>query len=165
MFKKIFPLALVSSLRFLGLFIVLPVISLYADSFHSSSPLLVGLAVGGAYLTQIVFQTPMGILSDKIGRKVVVMVCLLLFLAGSLVCFIANDIVWLVIGRFIQGMGALGGVVSAMVADEVKEEERTKAMAIMGAFIFISFTISMAIGPGVVAFFGGQNGSFYSLRS
>lgn len=160
MFKKIFPLALVSSLRFLGLFIVLPVISLYADSFHSSSPLLVGLAVGGAYLTQIVFQTPMGILSDKIGRKVVVMVCLLLFLAGSLVCFMANDIITLVIGRFIQGMGALGGVVSAMVADEVKEEERTKAMAIMGAFIFISFTISMAIGPGVVAFFGGAKWLF-----
>ncbi|MEQ6411024.1 MFS transporter, partial [Salmonella enterica subsp. enterica serovar Enteritidis] len=88
------------------------------------SPLLIGLAVGGAYLTQIIFQTPMGILSDKIGRKVVVMVCLLLFLAGSLVCFIANDIITLVIGRFIQGMGALGGVVSAMVADEVKEEER-----------------------------------------
>ncbi|WP_331273312.1 MFS transporter, partial [Helicobacter pylori] len=147
-------------MRFLGLFIVLPVISLYADSFHSSSPLLVGLAVGGAYLTQIVFQTPMGILSDKIGRKVVVMVCLLLFLIGSLVCFMANDIVWLVIGRFIQGMGALGGVVSAMVADEVKEEERTKAMAIMGAFIFISFTISMAIGPGVVAFFGGAKWLF-----
>ncbi|NDV21088.1 MFS transporter, partial [Pseudodesulfovibrio sp. JC047] len=84
----------------------------------------------------------------------------LLFLIGSLVCFIANDIVWLVIGRFIQGMGALGGVVSAMVADEVKEEERTKAMAIMGAFIFISFTISMAIGPGVVAFLGGAKWLF-----
>ncbi|AFI05571.1 MFS transporter [Helicobacter cetorum] len=154
MFKKIFPLALVSSLRFLGLFIVLPVISLYADSFHTSSPLLIGLAVGGAYLTQIIFQTPIGILSDKIGRKIVVSLCLLVFLAGSLVCFMASDITMLVIGRLIQGMGALGGVVSAMVADEVREEERTKAMAIMGAFIFISFTISMAIGPGVVAFFG-----------
>ncbi|WP_104748092.1 MFS transporter [Helicobacter cetorum] len=154
MFKKIFPLALVSSLRFLGLFIVLPVISLYADSFHASNPLLIGLAVGGAYLTQILFQTPIGILSDKIGRKVVVVVCLLVFLVGSLVCFMASDIIMLVIGRLIQGMGALGGVVSAMVADEVREEERTKAMAFMGAFIFMSFTISMAIGPGVVAFFG-----------
>ncbi len=154
MFKNIFPLALVSSLRFLGLFIVLPVISLYADSFHASNPLLIGLAVGGAYLTQILFQTPIGILSDKIGRKVVVIICLLVFLAGSLICFQASDIATLVIGRLIQGMGALGGVVSAMVADLVREEERTKAMAFMGAFIFMSFTISMAIGPGVVAFFG-----------
>ena len=78
----------------------------------------------------------MGILSDKIGRKVVVMVCLLLFLAGSLVCFIANDIVWLVIGRFIQGMGALGGVISAMVADEVKEEEAHQSHGHHGSVYF-----------------------------
>ncbi|MFC3846984.1 MFS transporter [Helicobacter baculiformis] len=153
MLKQILPLVFVSSLRFLGLFIVLPVISLYATSFHASA-LMMGLAVGGAYFTQIVFQTPIGMLSDRYSRKGVVIACLGIFTLGSLLCFFAHDVVWLVVGRFVQGMGAMGGVLSAMVADEVAEEQRTHAMALMGAGIFMSFTAAMVIGPSVGMAFG-----------
>ena len=146
MLKAVLPLSIVMCLRFLGLFIVLPVISLYAQSFHSSAFLL-GLVVGGAYLTQIIFQTPLGILSDKIDRKKVVMAGLFVFMIGSIICAMASDIYMLVIGRLIQGAGAVGGVVSAQIADLVVEEKRTKAMAIMGGGIFASFTLGMLAGP------------------
>ncbi|WP_104749056.1 MFS transporter [Helicobacter cynogastricus] len=153
MLKQILPLVFVSSLRFLGLFIVLPVISLYAASFHASA-LMMGLAVGGAYLTQILLQTPIGMLSDRFSRKKVVVWCLGVFVLGSLICFFAQSVGWLVVGRFVQGMGAVGGVLSAMVADVVQEEKRTHAMAMMGAGIFFSFTIAMVIGPSVGMTFG-----------
>ncbi len=143
----------VSSLRFLGLFIVLPVISLYAASFQASA-LMIGLAVGGAYLTQILLQTPIGMLSDRFSRKKVVVWCLGVFVLGSLICFFAQSVGWLVVGRFVQGMGAVGGVLSAMVADVVEEEKRTHAMAMMGAGIFLSFTVAMVVGPSVGVAFG-----------
>ena len=146
MLKAVLPLSIVMCLRFFGLFIVLPVISLYAQSFHTSAFLL-GLVVGGAYLTQIIFQTPLGILSDKIDRKKVVMAGLFVFMIGSIICAMASDIYMLVIGRLIQGAGAVGGVVSAQIADLVLEEKRTKAMAIMGGGIFASFTLGMLAGP------------------
>lgn len=153
MLKAVLPLTLVMSLRFLGLFCVLPVISLYAQSFHSSTFLL-GLAVGGAYLTQIIFQTPLGILSDKIDRKKVVIFGLFVFMIGSTICAMAHDIITLIIGRLIQGAGAIGGIVSAQISDFVREEKRTKAMAIMGGGIFASFTIGMLLGPIVGVHFG-----------
>ncbi|WP_163535300.1 MFS transporter [Helicobacter suis] len=155
MLAKILPLVFVSSLRFLGLFIVLPVISLYAVSFHASAS-MVGLAVGGAYFTQILFQTPIGALSDRYSRKKVVIGCLGVFTVGSLLCFFAHDITCLVAGRLVQGMGAVGGVLSAMVADVVEEEKRTHAMAFMGAGIFMSFTAAMVIGPSIGMAFGVQ---------
>ncbi|WP_120951920.1 MFS transporter [Helicobacter sp. L8] len=153
MLKQILPLVLVSSLRFLGLFIVLPVIALYATHFQASA-FMMGLAVGGAYFTQILFQTPIGMLSDTYSRKAVVLGCLGVFVLGSLICFFASNITWLVAGRLVQGMGAMGGVLSAMVADEVAEEQRTHAMALMGAGIFMSFTVAMVIGPSVGMAFG-----------
>ncbi len=108
MLKQILPLVLVSSLRFLGLFIVLPVIALYATHFQASA-FMMGLAVGGAYFTQILFQTPIGMLSDTYSRKAVVLGCLGVFVLGSLICFFASNITWLVAGRLVQGMGAMGG--------------------------------------------------------
>ncbi|WP_104629523.1 MFS transporter [Helicobacter bizzozeronii] len=153
MLAKVLPFVLVSSLRFLGLFIVLPVIALYAAHFQANA-LMMGLAVGGAYLTQILFQTPIGVLSDRYNRKAVVLWCLGVFVLGSIICFLAHNIHTLVLGRLIQGMGAMGGVLSAMVADVVEEEKRTKAMAFMGAGIFMAFTAGMVIGPSVAAKFG-----------
>ncbi|PAF44501.1 MFS transporter [Helicobacter sp. 11S02596-1] len=146
MIKNTLPLTGIAVLRFLGLFIVLPVISLYAVSFNAS-PLMLGLAVGGAYLTQVIFQTPIGIASDHIDRKKIVMLGLFVFMVGSIICALAHTIEMLVIGRLIQGAGAVGGVVSAQITDLVREEQRTKAMAIMGGGIFASFTLAMLIGP------------------
>ena len=154
MFKAILPLSFVVFLRFLGLFIVLPVISLYATEFGETSAILLGLAVGGAYLTQIIFQTPFGILSDKIDRKKVVMAGLFIFLIGSVICALADNIHLLILGRFIQGAGAIGGVVSAQITDLVREEQRTGAMAIMGGGIFASFTLAMLIGPLIGGYVG-----------
>lgn len=153
MIKRIFPLALISSLRFFGLFIVLPIIGLYTDEFQTSA-FLAGLAAGGYALTQIIFQTPFGIWSDKYNRKHVVGVGLIIFLLGSLVCAFSTDITLLIIGRFLQGAGAVGGVVSAQIADLVREEERNKAMAVMGAGIFISFILAMLLSPIVASYYG-----------
>lgn len=154
MFKAILPLSFVVFLRFLGLFIVLPVISLYVAEFGETSAILLGLAVSGAYLTQIIFQTPFGILSDKIDRKKVVMAGLFIFLIGSVMCALADNISMLILGRFIQGAGAIGGVVSAQITDLVREEQRTGAMAIMGGGIFASFTLAMLIGPIIGGYVG-----------
>lgn len=154
MFKAILPLSFVVFLRFLGLFIVLPVISLYVAEFGETSAILLGLAVSGAYLTQIIFQTPFGILSDKIDRKKVVMAGLFIFLIGSVICALADNIYMLILGRFIQGAGAIGGVVSAQITDLVREEQRTGAMAIMGGGIFASFTLAMLIGPIIGGYVG-----------
>ncbi|PAF52565.1 MFS transporter [Helicobacter sp. 13S00477-4] len=153
MIKNILPLTGIAVLRFLGLFIVLPVISLYAVSFNASATML-GLAVGGAYLTQVIFQTPIGIASDRYDRKKIVMLGLFVFLVGSIICALAKNIELLVIGRLIQGAGAIGGVVSAQITDIVREEQRTKAMAIMGGGIFASFTLAMLIGPIIAANLG-----------
>lgn len=154
MLKSILPLSLVVCLRFFGLFIVLPVIALYVQDFGDTSPLLLGLAVGGAYLTQILFQTPFGILSDKIDRKKVVMAGLFIFLIGSVICALAHSIEMLIIGRLVQGVGAIGGVVSAQITDLTREEKRTQAMAIMGGGIFASFILAMLLGPLIGGHFG-----------
>ncbi|MCE3039203.1 MFS transporter [Helicobacter anatolicus] len=147
MFKQIFPLVSIVVLRFFGLFIILPIISLYANEFHNASPLMIGLVVGGAYLTQLIFQTPLGILSDRYNRKIIIFIGLLIFFIGSIICALAQDIYILVLGRIIQGIGAIGGIVSAQITDITKEEERTKAMAIMGGGIFLSFILAMILGP------------------
>ncbi|MFA5234103.1 MAG: MFS transporter [Sulfurimonas sp.] len=147
MFKKVFPLSAILSLRFLGLFLVLPVISIYALELEGSTPLLVGIVVGGYALTQAIFQVPFGAMSDKIGRKPTLLVGLLIFLIGSIICAFTTDIYTLMIGRFLQGAGAIGSVITAMISDLVPEETRGKAMAIMGASIAMSFALAMGLGP------------------
>lgn len=146
MFKDVFALTLVSSFRFFGLFVALPAIGLYTDAF-STSAFLAGIAAGGYAITQIIFQTPFGIWSDKTDKKRVIAIGLVIFILGSLVCAFSNDIIMLIIGRFLQGAGAIGGVISAQIADLVREEKRSKAMAMMGAGIFISFILAMILGP------------------
>jgi len=147
MIKRVMPLNLILFLRFLGLFLVMPVLSVYAMSMEGSTPLLVGVIVGGYALTQAIFQMPFGILSDKVGRKPAILAGLLIFMVGSLVCAMSTDVYTLMIGRFLQGAGAIGSVVTAMISDTVEEEKRAKAMALMGGFIGLAFSLSMLVGP------------------
>lgn len=147
MIKSVLPLSLIIALRFLGLFLVLPVISVYAINLEGATTTLVGIVVGGYALTQMLFQVPFGIISDKLGRKGTIIMGLILFALGSLICATSSDIYSLMLGRFLQGAGAIGAVVTAMISDLVKEEQRPKAMATMGMFIGISFAVSMLAGP------------------
>jgi predicted MFS family arabinose efflux permease len=147
MFKQILPLSSIIGLRFFGLFIVLPVLSAYALGLEGATPLLAGAAMSGYAFTQAIFQVPFGKLSDKMGRKKTLLIGLLIFIAGSIVCAISDNIYMLLIGRFLQGAGAIGSVVTAMIADLVKEEQRAHAMAIMGGVIAMSFSAAMIIAP------------------
>ncbi len=154
MFKTVFPLSAILSLRFFGLFLVLPVLSVYALDLEGATPFLVGVIVGGYALTQAIFQVPFGTMSDKIGRKPTLLIGLVIFLVGSIICAISTDIYMLMAGRFLQGAGAIGAVIPAMISDLVHEESRGKAMALMGGTIAISFAAAMAIGPMVGGYFG-----------
>ncbi len=154
MFKTIMPLSAILSLRFLGLFLVLPVLSVYAMGMQGATPLLVGVIVGGYALTQALFQVPFGTISDKIGRKPTIFVGLVIFLIGSVIAALSTDIYMLMAGRFLQGAGAIGAVVTAMISDLVPEEVRGKAMAMMGGTIAISFALAMGLGPVLGAAFG-----------
>jgi len=146
-FKKVLPLSLIVALRFFGLFIVLSVLSQYALELPGGTALLAGVAVGGYALTQAVLQVPFGVLSDKIGRKKTLLIGLLIFAAGSAISAIADNIYILLLGRFLQGAGAIGSVVTAMIADHVREDQRAHAMAVMGMTIAMSFAAAMIIGP------------------
>jgi len=154
MFKKVMPLSAILSLRFLGLFLVLPVLSVYAMEMPNATAMLVGVIVGGYALTQAIFQVPFGALSDKIGRKPTLFFGLIVFFIGSVICALSDSIYMLMLGRFLQGAGAIGAVVTAMISDLVPEESRSKAMAIMGGTIAMSFALAMGLGPVIGASYG-----------
>ena len=154
MIKSVLPLSAIIALRFFGLFLVLPVISVYAMNLEGATPTLVGVVIGGYALTQMIFQVPFGVISDKLGRKGTIVIGLILFAIGSLICAVSTDIYTLLFGRLLQGAGAIGAVVTATISDLVKEEQRSKAMATMGMFIGIAFAASMAAGPTIGASFG-----------
>jgi predicted MFS family arabinose efflux permease len=154
MFKKIIPLNAIISLRMFGLFIVLPVLSVYALNMPNSSHTMVGIIIGGYALTQMIFQIPFGKASDSIGRKKTIIFGLIVFAIGSFIAGIATDVYMLLFGRLLQGAGAIGSVITATISDVVKEEERSKAMAIMGGSIGMSFALSMVAGPVIASYFG-----------
>jgi MFS family permease len=153
-FKTVLPLSAILSLRFFGLFLVLPVLSVYGLTLAGATPLLIGITVGGYALTQAIFQLPFGIMSDKIGRKPTILIGLVIFLVGSIICAVSIDIYTLMFGRFLQGAGAIGAVIPAMISDLVNEESRGKAMALMGGTIAISFAAAMGLGPVIAAHYG-----------
>ena len=161
MFKKILPLNLIISLRMFGLFIVLPVLSIYALNMPHSSHTMVGIIIGGYAITQMLFQVPFGTISDKIGRKKTIVIGLVIFAVGSLVAGFATDVYTLLVGRLLQGAGAIGSVITATISDVVHEEERGKAMAIMGGSIGMAFAVSMVAGPTIAAHFGGVPTLFF----
>lgn len=154
MFKTVMPLSAILSLRFFGLFLVLPVLSVYALTLQGATPLLVGIIVGGYALTQAIFQLPFGIMSDKIGRKPTLLIGLVIFLVGSIICAVSTDIYTLMFGRFLQGSGAIGAVIPAMISDLVNEEKRGHAMALMGGSIAMSFAFAMGLGPVIASHYG-----------
>ncbi len=140
-------IASILSLRMLGLFMILPIFSLYAHSLAGTTPLLIGLAIGGYGLTQAILQIPFGMASDRIGRKTILTIGLLLFAGGSIIAAMATSIHGVILGRLLQGAGAIGSTATALVADLTDEQNRTKAMAIIGLTVGVAFTIAMVLGP------------------
>jgi len=152
--KAAFSLASVFGVRMLGLFMILPVFAIYGEQLAGYSPLWLGIAIGAYGLTQALLQIPMGILSDKYGRKPVILAGLVVFLIGSIVAALSTTIYGVVLGRAIQGMGAIASAILALAADLTREEQRPKVMATIGMFIGLSFTFAMILGPIVANAFG-----------
>tara|TARA_R110002049_G_scaffold208811_3_gene379305 strand:+ start:2262 stop:3467 length:1206 start_codon:yes stop_codon:yes gene_type:complete len=152
--RSVASLALLYCFRMLGLFMVLPLLALYAADLPGSTPVLIGLALGTYGLTQALLQIPLGWLSDQIGRKPVIIAGLLLFALGSVIAAIADSMGGIILGRTLQGAGAIASTVLALVADLTREEQRTKAMAAVGMSIGVSFAVALVLGP-VVASVGG----------
>lgn len=140
-------LAGIFSLRMLGMFMILPVFALYAEKLEGATPMLMGLAIGAYGMTQAILQIPFGLLSDRFGRKPVITAGLLLFALGSVVAALSTSVYGVIVGRAIQGAGAIAAAVMALAADLTREEQRTKAMAIIGMSIGFSFSLALVAGP------------------
>ncbi|MEK1907733.1 MAG: MFS transporter [Pseudomonas sp.] len=140
-------LALVFAFRMLGMFMVLPVLATYGMDLAGATPALIGLAIGAYGLTQAVLQIPFGILSDRIGRLPVIYVGLLIFAAGAALAANADSIWGVIAGRVLQGAGAISAAVMALLSDLTREQHRTKAMAMIGMSIGLSFAVAMVVGP------------------
>mgnify|MGYP003584632883 FL=1 len=140
-------LALVFVLRMLGLFLVVPVFALEAQNYANASPASIGLAMGAYGLTQALLQLPFGMAADRIGRKRVIVAGLLVFAVGSVVAAQATTIEGLLIGRAVQGAGAVSAAVTALLADQTRDVVRTKAMAIIGGSIGVVFMVSLVLSP------------------
>lgn len=145
--RAVLPIAAVFAFRMLGLFMILPVFSVYAHHLSGATPLLIGLTLGVYGLTQACLQMPLGMLSDRVGRKPVILLGLCLFIAGSVIAAISTSLWGVLIGRALQGMGAIGSTLMALTADVTPESHRTKAMAMIGMTIGIAFAIALVLGP------------------
>lgn len=150
-----FSLASIFALRMLGLFLILPVFAIEAAKYPGGNdPALIGLAMGIYGLTQAFLQFPFGMASDRLGRKRVIVFGLLVFAAGSFVAAWAPSLTWLAIGRALQGAGAVSAAVTALLADQTRDEVRTKSMALVGASIGLMFALSLVIAPLLVSHIG-----------
>ncbi len=158
--RAVSTLAALYSLRMLGLFMVLPVMSLYGAQYEASSAVLIGIAMGAYGASQAVLQIPLGLLSDRVGRKSVIVGGMAMFIVGSVVAALSTSIYGLIIGRALQGSGAISGTLMAMVSDLTSEQNRTKSMAAIGASIGLSFGVSMMLGP-LLTHVGGLSGLFW----
>ena len=148
-------LALVFALRMLGLFLILPVFAIEAQRYPGGDdPALVGLAMGIYGLTQAVLQLPLGMASDRFGRKRVIVLGLLVFAAGSLLAALADSLTGLLLGRALQGAGAVSAAVTALLADQTRDAVRTKAMALVGGSIGLMFAVALVAAPVLTAALG-----------
>ena len=161
-FRAAGSLAAVFSVRLLGLFMIYPVFAAYAQHLTGSTPYLVGEALGIYGLTQGLLQIPFGLLSDRLGRKPMIAFGLILFAIGSAVAALSTSIGGVIVGRALQGAGAVGSVILALVADLTREENRTKAMAVIGISIGASFMIALIAGP-IAETFIGVDGIFWLM--
>lgn len=158
--KTVFPIAAMFSFRMLGLFLLIPVFTIYATDIKNATPQLIGLALGGYGLTQGLLQIPFGMLSDRFGRKPMITIGLLFFALGSLIGALTDSIYGMILARTLQGTGAIGSVLIALLADLTPENQRTKAMAVIGVTIGMSFSLAMVISPALAHHFG-LAGIFY----
>lgn len=140
------------SLRMLGLFMILPIFTPLAQSLSGATPFLIGVALGIYGLTQALFQFPFGTLSDRFPRKTIIFIGFIIFSLGSLLAAFSHSIDGVIIGRALQGAGAVGSTLTALLTDLVRPEKRAKAMAILGMVIAFSFFLSMILGPYLVQY-------------
>ena len=152
--RAILALSGIFSLRMFGLFMLLPLLVLFAPSLAGNTPFLAGLALGAYGLTQALLQIPLGVLSDRINRKLVIAMGLCVFALGSLIAASAESIYGLIIGRAVQGAGAVSSVIMALTADLTRSSQRTKAMALIGVSIGASFMLAMIAGPVLQVYIG-----------
>lgn len=158
--RSVVALASVYAMRMLGLFMVMPVFMLLGRDLQGATPALLGLAIGAYGLSQAVLQVPFGLLSDRVGRKRMIYIGLLLFAAGSFLAASTGSIYVVIAGRILQGAGAIASVLMALLSDLTREEERTKAMATVGISIGLSFSVSLVLGP-MLGSVWGLSGIFY----
>lgn len=155
-------LASIYALRMLGLFLIMPVLSLFAEQLEGSTPSLIGLSIGIYGISQSLLQIPFGLMSDRLGRKKIIIIGLILFFIGSIVAAVSTTIYGVLVGRAIQGSGAIAAAIMALVADLTQEVHRTKAMALIGASIGVSFGVAITAGP-VIAGLIGVHGIFWLI--
>lgn len=152
--RSVAALASLYIVRMLGLFMVLPVLTLAGDEYGTNDLALLGVALGIYGLSQACLQIPFGVLSDRFGRKPLILLGLVVFIIGSMIAATAESVTGLIVGRALQGAGAVAGVIMAMVADLTTDTHRTKAMASIGASIGIAFALSLVLGPWLAAIGG-----------
>ena len=157
--RAVFSLSGLFSLRMIGLFMILPVFSVYGTTLSGATPLLIGLAVGAYGLAQLMLQIPFGLLADRFDRRRLILIGLALFALGGAIAALSTSIWGVIFGRFLQGSGAISSVVMALMSDTVREENRTKAMATIGMSIGVSFAVAFVLGP-VLANAVGLSGLF-----
>ena len=158
--NSVIPIAALFSFRMLGLFMLIPVFTVYANHLTAATPMLMGIALGSYGLSQGLLQIPFGMLSDRFGRKPIITIGLLLFACGSLLGAFSTSIYSMIIARTLQGTGAIGSVLIALLADLTPDEQRTKAMAVIGVSIGLSFSLAMVLSPAITHYFG-LSGIFY----
>lgn len=159
--RAVATLASLFSLRMIGLFMIMPVFAIYGRELVGATPTLIGLAVGMYALAQALLQIPLSQLSDRVGRKRLILLGMLLFALGGAIAALSTSIWGVIIGRGIQGAGAISGVVMALLADLTRIEQRTKAMAAIGMSIGLSFGLAFVSGPLLAGHFG-LSGLFWS---
>ncbi|OTG63314.1 MFS transporter [Acinetobacter sp. ANC 3903] len=152
--RSTFALSSIFALRMLGLFMIIPVFSVAGQSYQGATPALIGLAVGVYGLTQAILQIPFSLLADRFSRKPLVILGLLLFALGGAIAAMSETIYGVIVGRAIAGGGAVSAVVMALLADVTREEQRSKAMAVMGMSIGVSFMVAFSLGPWLTSLVG-----------